>query len=376
MVVRNSTPSILYPSTPLSDSVPASPALSDCDADDEDMSAEESSIPSRPLSETVDDDGVVPGGGGPYCPRTPSLHDVLANSAPPPWTLSAFTAYLSQNHCLETLEFTMDAERYQRTYDQTAAQLAGQPMRPDSPEVDHMRRLWHRLIKAYITPNGPREVNLPCNVRDTLLSLPYHAIPPPAAELDVAVRSIYQLMDESVLMPFLNDVGSSRELAYHHHHHQELWPQDSDDHLEARMSLDETSSMSSGRSRSRRKGSPPIAALHLSAGLVGRGSGGGGRSSAHASMSSTGSGGDFSWAAMLTDDSGGATSPSPSSHHHHNKEPVTPPSTPPGSEFGSPSSSAGRGDGSGWKKMMGMLGNRKKSAGKMRRSEHEGEGLK
>jgi hypothetical protein len=37
---------------------------------------------------------------------------MLANAAPSPWTLGAFMQYLSENHCLEVLEFTTDASRY------------------------------------------------------------------------------------------------------------------------------------------------------------------------------------------------------------------------------------------------------------------------
>ncbi|KFY57138.1 hypothetical protein V496_06528 [Pseudogymnoascus sp. VKM F-4515 (FW-2607)] len=70
-------------------------------------------LPSRPLSVAIP--------AKQYCPRRPTLREVLANSAPPPWTLSAFTVYLSQNHCLETLEFTMDATLYRKHYEMLLA---------------------------------------------------------------------------------------------------------------------------------------------------------------------------------------------------------------------------------------------------------------
>jgi hypothetical protein len=44
------------------------------------------------------------GAQGVYLPRRPNLRDILANTSPPPWTLAAFMAYLSNNHCLETLD--------------------------------------------------------------------------------------------------------------------------------------------------------------------------------------------------------------------------------------------------------------------------------
>ena len=138
----------------------------------------------------------------------PTLRDILANISKPPWTLQDFMAYLSKNHCLETLEFTMDAGRYRKHY----AKLLGRARVENGPQPigdrKYMQTLWQRLVDAYIRPNGSREVNLPANIRDSLLLLsPEEApaeIPPPPEELDLAIASIYELMEESVLVPFLN----------------------------------------------------------------------------------------------------------------------------------------------------------------------------
>src|SRR5271156_743550 len=116
-------------------------------------------LPSRPLT-------FIP--SGPYLPRRPTLQEVLADSAPPPWTLSAFMAYLSRNHCLETLEFTMDASRYRKHYNSMADSHPGTPISPASEGCDYVKMLWQKLLDAYIAPNGAREVNLPSNVRDRL----------------------------------------------------------------------------------------------------------------------------------------------------------------------------------------------------------------
>ncbi|KFY61420.1 hypothetical protein V496_05008 [Pseudogymnoascus sp. VKM F-4515 (FW-2607)] len=173
----------------------------DWDADDEFMSSGDN-LPSRPLSLAIP--------AGPYCPRRPTLREVLANSAPPPWTLSAFMAYLSQNHCLETLEFTMDASRYRKHYETLRENSAGLLITPSTEGCEYVRMLWQKLLDAYITPNGPREVNLPSDVRDRLVSAPNHFTPPHPSQLDTAVRIVYDLMEESVLVPFLNSVSVAR----------------------------------------------------------------------------------------------------------------------------------------------------------------------
>jgi hypothetical protein len=138
--------------------------------------------------------------------RAPTFQEVLSNIAPPPWTLNAFMAYLSQNHCLETLEFTIDAERYIKHYQDMIQRDPHTPVSPQTPECEYVRVSWQQLLEAYIEPNGPREVNLPREVREHLLSLPCTDTPPDAAELEPAVKQIYKLMEESVLVPFLNSV--------------------------------------------------------------------------------------------------------------------------------------------------------------------------
>lgn len=131
--------------------------------------------------------------------RPPTLSEVLTNQAPPPYTLTAFMAFLSQNHCLETLEFTLDASRYQAYY----FSLPHIPPIPGSEEADCLKRSWDRLINAYIRPGSAREVNLASSERDFLLRIPNTYTPPSPEALDSAVYKITELMRESVLSPFL-----------------------------------------------------------------------------------------------------------------------------------------------------------------------------
>lgn len=173
------------------------------DGQEETPTMDDSYVPTRPLSVAIPTEfGAV----GSYCPRRPGLSEILANESPPPWTLSAFMAYLSQNHCLETLEFTMDASRYGKHYAKMVSRVPGGALISGSEEAEYLKMLWSRLMEAYIAPNGPREVNLPSEVRNGLLNLinNLEGLPPPPIALDNAVQHIYALMEESVLVPFLN----------------------------------------------------------------------------------------------------------------------------------------------------------------------------
>jgi hypothetical protein len=102
----------------------------------------------------------------PQC-RKPNLQEILSNTAPPPYTLTSFMAFLSQNHCLENLEFTMDASRYRKHYSKMVNRHPGSPVSPLSEECGYVLMLWRRLIDAYIRESGPREVSPPPPARHT-----------------------------------------------------------------------------------------------------------------------------------------------------------------------------------------------------------------
>ncbi|KAK2749624.1 hypothetical protein FQN57_005846 [Myotisia sp. PD_48] len=313
-----------------------SPAPSDVDSDD-DRIIMDCNQPIRPLSVAI-----------PGAPPRPTLDDVLANRAAPPYTLTAFMAYLSQNHCLETLEFTMDAKRYSDAYMAVSAQVNQFPVQSDAPQADHLCMLWQRLLGAYIIPGSPREINLPSVVRDALLKLSNSRRPIEPSTLDTAVRRIHDLMDESIFIPFLNSRASYQQPqpvhAYSTDYRDHIHVDDRDfgRHSSMRRRLSPQPSFVSPRSTgggyfaySNSPSSQPVS--NVSRVTT--------RSLPHGYAS-----GD---SGTLTDDSGSSMPSSPGA-----AEPMTPPTTPPSSEFHSPK---GRSD-NAFKKMM-KFGFKKKSHG-------------
>ena len=342
-----------YLSTPPPETSPRSSiVVSDWDADDEATSMEDVRS-TRPSSVVLAEDDIQQ--ETPSYPQRPTLPDVLSNSAPPPWTLSAFTAYLSQMHCLENLEFTMDAERYRERYNVMSSQLAGTPPTPTVEECKYVRMLWQRLIDAYIMPDGPREINLPSDVRDTLLTLPNNHIPPRPETLNPAVKIIYNLMEESVLISFLNEVPSLSKGRQSNHNRQKP----SQTKARRRGDSDSSTERRSERSKSSRRHSPTTS-LETAQSRSEYSSKGDptGRLTPNARVrhapSYTSGNGDTG---SLTDDS--INTPCPGA------EPMTPPNTPPSSDFGGHSPRS-RND-NGWKKMLGW---KKKSSTGMRDSRY------
>jgi hypothetical protein len=336
-----------------------SSVLSDWDADDEGFMSS-GDLPSRPLSLSIPT--------GPYCPRRPTLPEVLSNTASPPWTLGAFTAYLSQNHCLETLEFTMDATRYSEHYHKMVGCDPHTPLSPTTQDCEYVRMLWVKLLDAYIAPNAPREINLPSNVRNRLMSLPHAFSPPDPAELEPAVKIIYELMDESVLVPFLNSVAPTRPLEslnspwMSNESMMDTYMAGSLDERSlspARTRRDEDHSAGSTDATSQSFTGPSPRHSHHSHLTTALGRTASSRLSAYLSGSSAASVAEAP--DTLTDDSTDSPSPSGSA-----LEPMTPPNTPPTSDTGFSGTShrtVRAAEGNSWKKMSAKLGWKKAGRG-------------
>ncbi|KAJ5468613.1 hypothetical protein N7475_006365 [Penicillium sp. IBT 31633x] len=317
-----------------------SPTSSDSDSE-EDME----SSGSRPASLAIS--------SGAFSMR-PTLNEVLANIAPPPYTLSAFMAYLSQNHCLETLEFTMEASRYRDSYYALVDRLGPAALNSECPETQHLRMLWQRLLTAYIFPGSPREINLSSEVRDALLRYTIVTAPPVPGTLDSAVKRIHELMEESIFLPFINSHTTSPSMAPC----TEPFMGPDDLMNLSSTSLDENP-MKRVRSRVSKRISPQSSTKDLPATGNGRSTmslgavHAVGKRTSGALLSSSGD----STSLSLTDDSSSPQS-SPTA-----EEPMTPPTTPPASEPHLPIHSPRLRTENPWKKMGMKLGFKKRSTG-------------
>ena len=367
-------PSSLTPET----SPELSPVVSDWDADDEANMSPDDLMASRPISIAIPSQETA------LSPTRPTLDDILNERSQPPYTLSAFTAYLSQQHCLETLEFTMEAKQYQEKYAKAAAHLTGMPMSYDHVDAYELQRSWVRILDLFIKPGSPREINLSAEVRDDLLDQAYLEKPPLPEALGPAVRRMYDLMSDSIFMPFLNSFNPApRAMAF-------TAPEsDFEERREGRSMLSTSLLEDRGnllnRQPSRRRRSPQSSPsfdfpapkslhparshrhTHSSSTTSYMGPSSGSRVSTRVSNSSTASGQDGG----LTDDSGSADSPGAG-------DPMTPPTTPPGSDLlmgslhGQHSPKPDRSDSGSWRKLGLKVWGKKRSGGTLRERPDEG----
>ena len=151
--------------------------------------------------------------------RRPNLTQILSDEAPPPWTLEAFTSYAARNLCLENIEFIQDARRYKTQY-QAAMSMPSdhaksQPhQRPgldrfNSFQVEKLKEMWTRLMLTYIAPSSPKEINLTSDIRSGLLPHNKQMMAPSPDLLEPAVKKIEELIEDSILFSFLNEVQMS-----------------------------------------------------------------------------------------------------------------------------------------------------------------------
>lgn len=144
----------------------------------------------------------------------PTLDDVLEGRAPAPYTLAAYTAFLSQQHCLETLEFVTESKKYADKHDEYIAHYSGMPMTSDTDEGFELMQDWTRLMDVYIKPGAPREINLPAEERDDLIDEPYQTRPPKPETLEPAMQRMRDLMSDSIFIPFCNSVRAQTASTY------------------------------------------------------------------------------------------------------------------------------------------------------------------
>ncbi|KAF2420582.1 regulator of G protein signaling superfamily [Tothia fuscella] len=387
--VKTNSPSIVSSPTlsqEFSDCKENSQSVSEISDDKPAEMTEFINIPSRPLSVAIPRQPF--GATGPYCPRRPNLSAILNNTSPSPWTLSAFMAYLSQNHCLETLEFTMDASRYRKHYNKMASRSTGGQLVAGSEECAYVQSLWSKLLEAYIVPNGPREVNIPSEVRDSLIQQSNADIPPRPDSLDIAVQKVYELMEESVLVPFLNSFYPQTAQPDSAHTSNEDLPHSA---YPGGSSYDDRTMYR--RSRRIQRSSPPLSqSIPISAPPIPN------RASApssfsqfartlshsarHISQSSSGSQSARPTSQSPADMSaGGLTDDTSASSPSAIGEPMTPPTTPPQCDYQSPHASSplnmsltanygarSKSEIGAWKKVRSSFGFRKKS-GSLREEE-------
>lgn len=146
----------------------------------------------------------------------PTLDDILDDHAPYPYTLSAFMGFLSDNHCLEILEFIFETRRYRRNYHAQSL---------DDTQRQALHRQWLRLLQTHIVPEAPREINITDAVREKLLDSVSGLnsqtqetgeddgmLCPDPGHLDPAEKQMHELLHDSILLCFVKSCSGPEHM--------------------------------------------------------------------------------------------------------------------------------------------------------------------
>jgi len=172
--------------------------------------------------------------------RKPSLSDILNNETSYPYSLDDFATFLDQTFCLENLEFYMAVRRYTyyayNFYNYSSSPLSSSldsdsilessssllslvdpstpfdddsSLRGDAPaHLNFLKQKLHDLISTFILPNSPKEINIPAETRDDLLTNVFQYNNYHPSILDNVKDQIYELMDSSSFSQFLVEAGN------------------------------------------------------------------------------------------------------------------------------------------------------------------------
>lgn len=146
-------------------------------------------------------------------PKYPTLDDILSDKAPHPFSYASFVGYLSQIHCLETLEFINDVAKYTEKYTSRTC------------SKKDLFRDWHKIIDTYIRFDSPKELNLSCEIRKHIASLACSKLgsktsscdsaciakradndPPSPDNFQAVVDIVKETMKENAYLPFIASV--------------------------------------------------------------------------------------------------------------------------------------------------------------------------
>ena len=139
-------------------------------------------------------------------PGRPTLDDVLNGTAPAPYTLAAYEAFLVSQHCPETLEFVTESRKYAEKYEHALKELKTECITTESDEGFDLMLDWNRILDVYVKPGAPREINIPAEERDDLISHECEPTLPPPEALNPCVKRMYDLMSDSIFIPFCNSL--------------------------------------------------------------------------------------------------------------------------------------------------------------------------
>ena len=141
--------------------------------------------------------------------QLPRLSEVLDGTSQQPWDLAAFETFLDANFCGEILQFTTEVASYKWYFD--VKKRCNTP-KSDNDSQSTLKIIFEKILQTFIMQNAPQEINIPGDVRDSILALQDSEEAPDPSEFDVACNMMYDLM-AGIFVQFLKRRPSSDRLS-------------------------------------------------------------------------------------------------------------------------------------------------------------------
>ncbi|KAG0173454.1 hypothetical protein DFQ28_008405 [Apophysomyces sp. BC1034] len=167
-----------------------------------------------------------------HSPDGLTLEMVLQNQSPSPYSLRDFVRYLEQTYCVENLAFYMAVEDYRQSVGHYFGPLAvaaapGKTMtttttaarmvfdlsvgRQDMLEpkeriaFESLKAKFEDILQRFIFPDAVQEINIPCEMRQSLLQSCHNDQSYHPALLGPACSAVVELLRISAFIPFATD---------------------------------------------------------------------------------------------------------------------------------------------------------------------------
>ncbi|CAO3678325.1 unnamed protein product [Rhizopus stolonifer] len=108
-----------------------------------------------------------------------------------------FASYLQQSYCLENLEFWLATQEYNECTNEKVLALRCE-----------------KMINIYIRPNSPQEINIPCDMRESILDF-YHQGNYHPTIFGAAAEAVLELMRVNSFVPWaMMNTNNSSEIKH------------------------------------------------------------------------------------------------------------------------------------------------------------------
>ncbi|KAI7864803.1 RGS domain-containing protein [Spinellus fusiger] len=141
------------------------------------------------------------------CPLPPSLEDILDDTDS--YLFQAFSSFLQQSYCHENLVFWLSVQKYKddaSVFHSLDSFVLHQRSESEAYQYTILQQNCHEILNAHIYPNAPQEINIPCDIRQDILTH-VQLNQYPSTLFCAAAQAVLELMRANSFVPWIAESG-------------------------------------------------------------------------------------------------------------------------------------------------------------------------